>query len=175
MSGTGNGREDGRPLGGYVATLVLYGLVVTATVLVGMATGKRLPGGMSVRAVLGTALATHKVSRLVTKGAVTAPVRAPFTEPSGGESGPGEVSEQPKADRGLGHSLGELLSCPFCLDVWVVTGFVIGQAFAPRATRVVTDAMAALVGADFLHLAYATAQQIAEGDIPLPGAQPAAR
>ncbi|WP_324188074.1 DUF1360 domain-containing protein [Nocardia higoensis] len=165
--------DDDRPLGGYLATLVLYGVVVTGTVLAGMATGKRLPDGMSVRDVIGTALATHKVSRLVTKGAVTAPVRAAFTSPSDGGSGPGEVSEKPKAEGGLGHSLGELLSCPFCLDVWVVTGFVIGQTFAPRATRVVTDAMAALVGADFLHLAYATAQQIAEGEIPLPGTRPA--
>src|SRR5690606_21854907 len=148
-----------------MSSLASNGLLVAVTVLGGTVTGRRRPGGMGGRAVLGTALAAHKVSRLVSKGAVTAPVRAPFTEPSGGESGPGEVSEQPRADSGLGHSLGELLSCPFCLDVWVVTGFVIGQVFAPRATTVVTDAMTALVGADFLHLAYATAQQIAEGEM----------
>ncbi|WP_067857386.1 DUF1360 domain-containing protein [Nocardia shimofusensis] len=164
---------ENRTLGGYLATLVLYGMVVAGVVMVGAVTGRQLPARMSVRTVLGMALATHKVSRLVTKGAVTAPVRAPFTTPSGADGGPGEVMEQPKADSGFAHSLGELLSCPFCLDVWVVTGFVIGQAFAPRATRVVIDATTALAGADFLHLAYATAQQIAEGEIPLSGARPA--
>lgn len=159
-----------RPLGGYLTTLVAYGIVVLGTTLLGSATGRRLPRGMSTRELLGTALAAHKVSRLVTKGAVTAPIRAPFTRPTGEAGGPGEVSEAPKATSGLRHSMGELLSCPFCLDVWVITGFTIGHVFAPRATRLVTDAVAALAGADFLHLAYATAQQIAEGEIPLAAA-----
>ncbi len=34
-------------------------------------------------------------------------------------------------------------------------------------THMVTDAAAALAGADFLHLAYAIAQQIAEGEHPV--------
>ncbi|MFC8047688.1 DUF1360 domain-containing protein [Nocardia sp. NPDC057353] len=162
--------EKQRPLGGYLATLIAYGVVVLGTVLLGSATGKRLPRGMGTGELLGTALAAHKVSRLVTKAAVTAPVRAPFTRPTGEDGGPGEVSEAPRASSGLRHSLGELLSCPFCLDVWVITGFTVGHVFLPRATRLVTDAVAALAGADFLHLAYATAQQIAEGEIPLAAA-----
>lgn len=119
---------------------------------------------MSTRDLVLTALAAQKLSRLVTKSTVATPVRAPFTRPTGDDGGPGEVMEQPRADDGVGHSIGELLSCPFCLDVWVITGLTIGQVFAPRATRVVTEATAALAGADFLHLAYATAQQIAEGE-----------
>ena len=60
------------------------------------------------------------------------------------------------------HSIGELLTCPFCLDVWVVTGFVAGLTFAPRLTRLIAGAFTALTGADFLQLAYAAAQQSAE-------------
>lgn len=163
--------EESRSLGGYAATLLLYGLVVTAAALLAAATGRTLPRGMTTGELVRAALAAHKLSRLVTKSSVATPVRAPFTRPAG-DGGPGEVGETPKRETGLWHSLGELLSCPFCLDVWVVTGLTLGHVFAPRLTRVLTDAAAALAGADFLHLAYATAQQIAEGEIPL--ASPAA-
>lgn len=160
--------ESRRPLGGYMVTILAYGTLVAAAALLGGSTGRRLPRAMNVRDLLVTALAAHKLSRLVTKGAVTAPVRAPFTRPAG-DGGPGEVMEQPKSGEGIGHSMGELLSCPFCFDVWLITALTIGQVFAPRVTRMVTDAAAALAGADFLHLAYATAQQIAEGEHPVLG------
>jgi hypothetical protein len=61
----------------------------------------------------------------------------------------------------LRHSIGELLTCPFCLDMWVATGFAIGLVFAPRLTRFVAATFTALTGADFLQLAYARAQQSA--------------
>ena len=49
------------------------------------------------------------------------------------------------------------------VDVWVATAFVIGLIFAPRFTRLVAGSFTALAGADFLQLAYAWAQQAAEG------------
>lgn len=70
-----------------------------------------------------------------------------------------EVREQSQ----LRHSLGELLTCPFCLDMWVATGFAIGLVFAPRYTRLVAGVFSALTGADFLQLGYAIAQQAAQG------------
>ncbi len=48
------------------------------------------------------------------------------------------------------------------MDVWAISGLTAGRVFAPEATGVVTDALAALAGADFLQLAYARAQQAAE-------------
>jgi hypothetical protein len=155
-----------RPLGGYVVTMVAYATVVVAVVLLGSATGRKLPRAMSVGDLVVTAFAAHKLSRLGTKAAVTAPVRALFTQPVPHDGGPGEVAEEPKGTEGIKHSIGELLSCPFCFDVWAITGLTIGHVFAPRATRVLADAAAALAGADFLHLAYATAQQIAQGEFP---------
>lgn len=139
----------------------MYTVVVATATLLGAVTNRQLPRGMSVRELAVTALAAHKISRTVTKASITTPLRAPFTTHTG-HGGPGEVMEQPKADDGVERSFGELLSCPFCFDVWAVTGLTIGQVFAPRATRLVVDALAALAGADFLHLAYATAQQVAE-------------
>jgi hypothetical protein len=47
--------------------------------------------------------------------------------------------------------------------MWVATGFAIGLVFAPRSTRLIAGVFSALTGADFLQLAYAIAQQSAEG------------
>ncbi|MEU2035220.1 DUF1360 domain-containing protein [Nocardia amamiensis] len=151
-----------RPLDGYLATMAAYAIVVTAVALLGRLSDRRLPNAMSGHELIVTALAAHKLSRTVTKDAITTPLRAPFTRRSG-DGGPGEVMDEPKTADGVQHSIGELLTCPFCFDVWVITGLTLGHVFAPRVTRMVTDSMAALTGADFLHLAYATAQRIAEG------------
>lgn len=47
--------------------------------------------------------------------------------------------------------------------MWVATVFVIGLIFVPRLTRLIAGSFTALAGADFLQLAYAIAQQAAEG------------
>ncbi len=151
--------ED-RPLGGYVAVMAVFASLVAAAVGLALATGRRLPSSLGPWDVLLLAAGTHKLSRTVSKNAVTSPLRAPFTRYKG-TGGPSEVMEEVRATSGLRHSIGELLSCPFCLDVWVATGFTVGLVFAPRLTRVLAGALTALTGADFLHLAYATAQQAA--------------
>jgi hypothetical protein len=61
----------------------------------------------------------------------------------------------------LRHAIGELVTCPFCLDLWIATGFSFGHVFAPRMTRLVAGTFTALTGADFLHLLYAKSQQAA--------------
>ncbi|WP_280477344.1 DUF1360 domain-containing protein [Nocardia asiatica] len=153
--------ERNRSMRGYSATMAMYAVAVTAVALLGRLTHRELPRAMSVRDLVVTAMAAHKLSRTVTKDAITAPIRAPFTRPDG-DGGPGEVMERPEAADGVKRSIGELLTCPFCFDVWAITGFTIGQVFAPRTTRMVADALAALTGADFLHLAYANAQHLAQ-------------
>jgi Protein of unknown function (DUF1360) len=76
-------------------------------------------------------MGTHKLSRTLTKEAVTSPLRAPFTHYLG-IGGPAEVNEDGRQAGQLRHSMGELLTCPFCFDMWVATGFAIGLIFAPR-------------------------------------------
>ncbi|MBT2264411.1 DUF1360 domain-containing protein [Rhodococcus erythropolis] len=148
-------------LGGHVAILIVYGMLVAAIAGLSALAGKALPGKMSTRDLVVTAVAAHKLSRTLTKDAVTSPLRSPFTEHEG-DGGPGEVMESPKHSEGLRGSLGELLTCPFCFDVWAITALTVGQVFAPRVTQLCVDALATLAGADFLHLAYAKAQQVAE-------------
>lgn len=93
---------------------------------------------------------------------MTSPLRASFTHYAGTD-GPAEVQEEVREQSQLRHSLGELLNCPFCLDMGVANGFAIGLVFAPRYTRLVAGVFSALTGADFLQLGYAIAQQAAQG------------
>ena len=154
--------DNSRPLSGYVAVLTIYSALVALTAVIAAATGRRLPEHWRVLDLLTVTLGTHKLSRTLTKDAVTSPLRVPFARYSG-MGGPAEVMEETRDDSQLRHSLGELLTCPFCLDMWVATVFVIGLIFAPRFTRLVAGSFTALAGADFLQLAYAWAQQAAEG------------
>ncbi|HET9889560.1 MAG TPA: DUF1360 domain-containing protein [Mycobacterium sp.] len=154
--------DHDRPLGGYVAVMVIYGAVVVTAVLAALVSGRTLPTRWRAQDLLIISLGTHKLSRTLTKDAVTSPLRAPFTRYRG-TGGPAEVQEEVRDHSQLRHSLGELLTCPFCLDMWVATGFAIGLVFAPRFTRLIAGVFSALTGADFLQLAYAMAQQSAEG------------
>jgi hypothetical protein len=153
---------DDRPLSGYVAVLGIYSSVVLMTALIAAVTGRRLPERWRTQDLITVTLGSHKLSRTLTKDAVTSPIRAPFARYAG-TSGPAEVHEETRHSSQLRHSLGELLTCPFCLDMWVATAFVIGLIFAPRLTRLIAGTFTALAGADFLQLAYAMAQQAAEG------------
>lgn len=156
------GGDNPRPLGGYVVVLCVYGTVVAVAALIASLTGRKLPERWRTQDLLTVTCGTHKLSRSLTKDAVTSPLRAPFAEYAG-TGGPAEVQEETRQDSQLRHSLGELLTCPFCLDMWVATAFVIGLVFVPRFTRLVAGCFTALAGADFLQLAYAMAQQSAEG------------
>lgn len=154
--------DSSRPLGGYLVVLAVYGTIVALTTVIAAVTGRQLPDRWRTQDLLTVMCGTHKLSRSLTKDAVTSPLRAPFAHYAG-TGGPAEVQEETRHSSQLRHSLGELLTCPFCLDMWVATGFVIGLIFAPRFTRLVAGSFTALAGADFLQLAYAMAQQSAEG------------
>lgn len=154
--------DDPRPLRGYVAMLGVYSSVVLVTALIAAVTGRKLPERWRIQDLVTVTLGSHKLSRTLSKDAVTSPIRAPFARYAGA-GGPAEVHEETRNSSQLRHSLGELLTCPFCLDMWVATAFVIGLIFAPRLTRLIAGSFTALAGADFLQLAYAMAQQAAEG------------
>jgi Protein of unknown function (DUF1360) len=98
------------------------------------------------------ALSAEHLSRLISKDSVTSPLREPFTqfkEPAG----EGEVNEE-VIGHGARHAIGELLTCPFCLDQWVATGLVAGSIAAPTLTTAVVSVSAIARAADYLHLGY---------------------
>lgn len=151
-----------RPLGGYVLVMTIFATVVGIAGLIAAWSGRGLPRRIAPYDLALITAGTHKLSRTISKDAVTSPLRAPFTRYSG-TGGPAEVMEETRNTGTVRHAVGELVSCPFCLDMWIATGFIIGRLFAPRFTRVVAATFTALAGADFLHLIYARAQQAAQG------------
>lgn len=155
--------DEERPLRGYIGLLGTYsvyagGLFVAARLR--MKRGGSIPESVSAADLALISVATHKLSRLMSKDPVTAPFRAAFTRFKG-QSGPGEVAEETRGT-GIQHAVGELLTCPFCLGQWTATGFVAGLVFAPRATRLVASTFAAVTASDFLQLGYAASQQLCE-------------
>jgi hypothetical protein len=149
-----------RPLGGYAVAMTAFaGLVGAAGVVAALrgTSGRRI----SPYDLLLMTAGTHKLARLMSKDAITSPLRMPFTRYRD-TGGPAEVMEDAREKGQLRHVVGELVSCPFCLSVWVATGFSIGFLFAPRFTRVAASALTAVAGSDYLQLIYAYLQQAAE-------------
>jgi hypothetical protein len=146
-----------RPLAGYLGTMATYGTVVGALAAATRLSGRPVPDGLPVKDVTLCALATHKLSRLLTKDPVTSPLRAPFTAYQG-TSGPAELAEEVRGS-GARKTVGELVTCPFCVGLWVATGFTAGLIWLPRTTRLASGTLAALTGADMLHYAYAWLEQ----------------
>jgi hypothetical protein len=110
---------------------------------------------LSAGDVVMMTVATHKLSRTITKDKVTAFVRAPFTKLEG-PAGHGELDEKPRGE-GARRAVGELLTCPYCIAMWVGGGFLAGMALSPRRTRAVAALFTTVAGADALHLAYRAA------------------
>lgn len=151
--------ED-RPLGSYLATMGVYGASVAALAGVGALAGRRLPDRIAPYDVALLGVATHKLSRLIAKDTVTAPLRAPFTR-FGGPQGEGELHEEVRG-HGLRHAVGELLTCPFCMGQWVATAFAAGLVFAPRPTRLIASTLSTVALSDALQNVYAYLQKKAE-------------
>ena len=151
------GRED-EAVHGYVPFLAAYAAAGGLAAAVAWRTG-RLPAPLSAFELGVLALATHKVSRIVAKDAVTSPVRAPFTHFEG-SAGNAELKED-VVGTGVRKAAGELLTCPFCLAPWVAGSFMVGHAFAPRLTRAVTEVMSAVALSDVLQLGYGALRKAA--------------
>lgn len=88
---------------------------------------------------------------------MTSPLRAPFTTYQG-TAGPAEPNEEVRGTGGH-KAVGELISCPFCVSVWVATGLAAGLIYLPRTTRLTIGTLAAPAGADLLQYTHAWLQQ----------------
>jgi Protein of unknown function (DUF1360) len=84
---------------------------------------------VEARDLIVLAAATNTLARLGTQKKVTEPLRAPFTEPV--EEPDGTRHEQPQR-RGARRAVGELVTCPFCLSVWIATALTGALLLAPR-------------------------------------------
>jgi hypothetical protein len=138
---------------GYAGALTVFGASVVAAVVAGRAADRELPERFRTRDLVLGALATQKFTRILAKDAVTTPIRAPFTEFEK-PLGSGEVQDRPRPEH-PGHTIGELLTCPFCLAPWVATGYVAALTVSPRAARAWAAVFTIVGGSDALQHAYA--------------------
>jgi hypothetical protein len=148
------------PLKDYAALVAGFNVLLAGGLALAERRGRGIPERPSLVDVGLICVATHKLSRLITKDRVTAFVRAPFTHYEEA-AGHGEMEEHARG-RGERRALGELLVCPFCVAQWVAGGFVVGLAAAPRVTRLLAVMFTATAVADFLHLAYVAAEKRVE-------------
>ena len=142
------------PLGGY---LVVGGSFLGS--LAGFEALRRrrgwdLPRRVRVDDLLLLAVATFKLSRIVTKERITAAVRAPFTRLEGAE-GHAEVSETPRGT-GMQRVVGELLVCPYCVAHWVAAALVAVYIRSPRAARSLAAPLAVIAVSDALNRTWAS-------------------
>lgn len=152
----GHSPDKDRPLGWYAALISLFTGMAGGFATWFRRSGRRLPEQMETRDLALVALATHKSSRMLGKARVIAPVRAPFTRYEG-HAGPSEVRERARG-RGLRRVIGELITCPYCLSMWIAAGFTAGLLVAPRPTRWVASMLTAVFGSDVLQIAYRKAE-----------------
>src|SRR3954453_11784212 len=126
----------------------LFGALFGGGLIAARRRGHDLPERIGAADLLTIGIASHKLSRLISKDKVTSPLRAPFTELEVA-GGPGEVEERSRG-RGARQAIGDLLICPSCLGLWVAGAFAIGLLFAPRLTRFLAASFSALTISDFL-------------------------
>jgi hypothetical protein len=145
-----------RPLGWYAVLLSCFSGLAGGFAAWFRRSGRELPERMETRDLVLVALATHKSSRVLGKARVTSAVRAPFTRYEG-VAGPSEVTERARGD-GLRRVVGELLTCPYCLSMWIAGAFTAGLLAAPRPTRWIASLLTAVFGSDVLQIAYRKAE-----------------
>jgi hypothetical protein len=151
----GSAGED-LPIRGYATMLGVFvgafaGLVLAAR------WARVLPRRVLFADTLLLGVATHKLTRIVTRERVTIPLRVPFTRYRG-KDGAGEVNEEPRGEE-LQRAVGSLVTCQYCAGPWVAMGLTAGLLFAPRATRLASGLFAMVTVSDFLHQAYSGARE----------------
>ena len=134
--------EEERPLPQYAALTAAFWTVFAAFLLTNR---DRIPERIPFGDVVRIALSSYKISRVVAKEEVTAFVRAPVTEDPD--------AQKPKRE-GLPRVLGEMVTCPYCIGLWIASTLSYGLVVLPRETRFATTIFGSYALADFLHAGF---------------------
>ena len=153
-SETFEGYKNGEdvPLFSYSVLGATFNLFFALFLLATRVTGRPIPERIDAADIVLLGMATHKLSMVGSQDAVTSPLRAPFTEVKEKQS-PKKIDEAPRGG-GIRRSVGELLTCKFCLGVWLASFFTYGLVLVPRVTRLVAAVFAVVTVSDYLHQAY---------------------
>jgi hypothetical protein len=144
--------EDEVPLGAYATLVGVFSAIFALFLVVSRLMGRSLPRRVEPLDLALLGAATHKLSWLLSNASVTSFIRAPVTELEEVKS-PTNLDEKPRGE-GLQKALGNLLTCHFCLGMWVAAFFGYGFVLFPRATRFVAGVFTTLTISDFLHQTY---------------------
>ena len=136
----------------YSALMGVFSLIFALFLLLCRITGRPIPERIEARDIALLGMAAHKMSMVGSQDAITSPLRAPFTELQEKQS-PKNVDEKPRGE-GLRRSIGELITCHFCVGQWVASFFTYGLVFAPAVTRLVASIFAIVALSDHLHQTY---------------------
>lgn len=154
--------EHPRPLPGYVLLAGGYTALAGGALTIARRRAGREQGRLDWDDLALITVSTYRLSRILTKDAISSPLRAPLTTFTG-PGLPGEVNEEvaPAVEsRPVLHAVSELVTCPFCAGQWVATSLVAAQVFAPAFTRLVTGVLTAAAGAEVLHYAHAALHRL---------------
>jgi Protein of unknown function (DUF1360) len=143
---------DEQRLTSYATLIGVFKLIFALFLLVARGTGRPIPERVDTKDIVLLGVATHKLSQIGAKDAVTSPLRAPFTELQETKSQK-NVKETPRGE-GLRRSVGELLTCRFCLGMWVASFLTYGLVLLPRVTRLIATVLTILTVSDYLHQTY---------------------
>ncbi|MBA2441471.1 MAG: DUF1360 domain-containing protein [Rubrobacter sp.] len=146
---------EGQPLGAYAGLAGLFSALFAAFLWATRLAGRPVPERVKIGDLALLGVATHKLSWVVANSSVTSFVRAPVTELQEDEDSSNQ-EEKPRGE-GLQKALGKLLTCHFCIGMWVAAFLSYGLVLAPRVTRFFSGILTILAFSDFLHQLYKAA------------------
>jgi len=145
-----------RPLGGYAVLVGVFTVALSGILASTVTKSEDEAPELNWSDLLLLGIATHKLSRVVTKDLVTSPFRAPFVKFKK-SAGAGEVEEEARGE-GIQEAVGDLITCPYCIAPWLASALVFGFQRAPRTTRVLSGIFCITAASDFLNQLYVKAK-----------------
>jgi hypothetical protein len=156
---SGHSKQD-MPLAEYAGMVGLFHAGFAAFLLARKNAKRPLPDRIDAADIVLLGIATHKLSRVITRDRIMSFVRAPFTRHEKA-AGAGEVEEEARGT-GARKAIGELLTCPYCIGAWIASALIYGFIAKPRYTRVFASIFAVNTVSDFLQQGYAKAKELNE-------------
>jgi hypothetical protein len=130
------------PLWAYGLLLALFVALVAAVTVTAKA---QLDGFPPAFDLVLLALASYRVTRVISQSRIGLVLRAPLTSDPAGE--------EPKGT-GMTRAVAELVLCVSCLSVWVAAAFSAALVAFPRETRLIAFVFAVAAATEFLLIAF---------------------
>ena len=149
--------DEDIPMAGYALMSGIFA-VGFAALVTALGRSHRLPRRVRTSDLVLTGIATHRLSRILTRDKIATPLRAPLTEYEG-SAGAGEVRERVRV-RGVRKALASLLTCPYCAAPWLASALLAGLAVRHRVIHFVEAMLASVTISDFTHQLYAATKRL---------------